>query len=144
MLQLRREFDLGEKSFGAERRGDFRPHDFDRHFAAVADVVGEVDRGHAAFAELALDVVSAGQARSQRLVGLGHAIRVFMAAMTARAADSAAFSGTRSHRRLAPSLQVVNYQRHRSWSRTCFVSEPIRPPRESAMQTSVRRQRTNA
>ena len=59
-------------------------HDLDRDLAAVTYIVGEIDRRHAAFTELTLDVVSARETRSERLRRLGHAITLCIAGVAAR------------------------------------------------------------
>ncbi len=58
MLQLRGRLDLGEKALGAERGGEIGVQHLDRDVAIVPEVVREVDRRHAAGAELALDAVA--------------------------------------------------------------------------------------
>ena len=60
------ERDLGEESLGADDRGQFRPQHLDRDAAVVPDVLGQVDGGHAALPELALEAVAVRQ-------GLGEA-----------------------------------------------------------------------
>ena len=49
--------DLAEEALGAERGGELGAEHLDGDLAVVLQVVGEVDRGHAALAELALDPV---------------------------------------------------------------------------------------
>ena len=58
MLELRGESDLALKAFATDRRREFGEQHFDRDFAVVLDVVGEVDRRQAAAAEFAIDVVA--------------------------------------------------------------------------------------
>ena len=53
--------DLGVESRGADLRADVGAKDLDGDAAVVAEVVGEVDRGHAASADLALDAVAGAQ-----------------------------------------------------------------------------------
>ncbi len=71
MLKPGGELDLALEPLGAERGGELGVQHLERHRAVVPEVVGEVHRGHAAPAELALDPVSPGQMRLQRLQ-LGH------------------------------------------------------------------------
>ena len=60
MLQVGRGADLGQESLRADHRGELRPEHLHRHPAVVPEVMGQVDRGHAARAELALDPVAVG------------------------------------------------------------------------------------
>src|SRR6185503_6054804 len=78
MGQLRGDADLTQKALGAECRGDFRPKDFDRDFAAVLFFFGQIHRRHAAPAELALDRVAIGERRcdGKRLRG-GHGAKSY-------------------------------------------------------------------
>ena len=69
MLQARRQLDLGQKRIGAERLGDFGADDLDRDLPRVPNVLREVDGRHPAFAELALDVVAAGETAPEHVVG---------------------------------------------------------------------------
>src|SRR5262245_27764924 len=58
--------DLPHKSVGTEHGGELGFQDLDGDLAVVPQILGEIDRGHAALAELALDAVtvrkSCGQA----------------------------------------------------------------------------------
>ena len=56
MLQARRRLDLGDEALAAEHGGEFGLEHLDRDVAVVLEVVGEIDRRHAAGAEFALDV----------------------------------------------------------------------------------------
>ena len=60
MVELGGDRDLAQEPLGAERVGEFGVEDLDRHGAVVLEVVREVDGGHAAVAELALDAVAVG------------------------------------------------------------------------------------
>ena len=60
--------DLAEEALGAERRRQLGPQHLDGDLAVVLEVLGEIDRGHAALAELALDAVAIAE-------GLGEAVR---------------------------------------------------------------------
>ena len=61
MIETRGDLDLGQKSLGAEHGGELGPEHLERDLAVVLDVAREVDRGHAAGAELALDAVAVGE-----------------------------------------------------------------------------------
>ena len=67
MLQLRRDLDFPKESFPAEHRRQLRMEDFDRDLAVVLHVLGEIDRGHPAAAQLPLDRVSVGQGGAQTI-----------------------------------------------------------------------------
>ena len=53
--------DLAGEPVGAEQGAQLGAEHLDRHLAAVPQVVGQVDRGHAAVAELAEDGVAVGE-----------------------------------------------------------------------------------
>jgi hypothetical protein len=59
--------DLKEKPFGAHGSGQLGFQDLDRDLAVVLQVLGEVDRGHAALAQLALEAVAVGQGGGEAL-----------------------------------------------------------------------------
>ena len=59
---------------GAEDGGQLGPEHLERHLAVVAHVVGEVDRGHAALAHLALEAVAVGEGGAQVRERLGHGV----------------------------------------------------------------------
>ena len=61
VLQVRGGRDLGEEALGSDDRREFGTQDFERDFALVLDVLGQVDGRHAAFTEFALDAVLAVQ-----------------------------------------------------------------------------------
>ena len=65
--------DLAAEALGAEQRAQLGSEHLDRHLAVMPEVVREVDRGHAAPAELALDGVAARQRGAElfQLIG-GH------------------------------------------------------------------------
>ena len=65
MIEPRRDLDLGEEALRAQHGAQLGPQHLERHLAVVLDVAREVDRGHAARAELALDGVAARQGRGQ-------------------------------------------------------------------------------
>jgi hypothetical protein len=73
MGELRRGLDLTHEALATERSRDVRPHHLDRHRPVVLEVLGEIDGGHGARPELALDAVAVGESRGQALQGVGHA-----------------------------------------------------------------------
>ena len=58
MLQAGGGLDLGEEALAADDGGELGVQDLDGDLAVVLEVLGEVDRGHAALAELALEAVA--------------------------------------------------------------------------------------
>ena len=76
MIESRREVDLGEKSLAPQHGGQLRAEHLEGDVAVVLEVVGQVDRGHAALAELALEPVAVlkggGQARQRRCQGTAY------------------------------------------------------------------------
>ncbi len=65
--QVGGDFDFTEEPFWTERGSEVGPENLDRDLPVVAQVVGQVHRGHAAMAEFALDLVAACQRGSQVL-----------------------------------------------------------------------------
>ena len=61
MLQVGGDLNLLEEPLGAQHGGQLGPEDLDRHFSVVFEVLGEVDRGHAARAEFFLDDVAVSE-----------------------------------------------------------------------------------
>ena len=61
MGQPGRHPDLPLEPVAADLGGDFGAEDLDGDLAAVAEVAGQEDHGHAAFAELSFDGVAAGE-----------------------------------------------------------------------------------
>src|SRR5205085_3481619 len=72
VLELRREADLSEKPLGTEDGGKLRAEHFERDGAVVLEISGEIDRGHPAAAELALDRVTTREGRTHALEEVGH------------------------------------------------------------------------
>ena len=68
MAELRGELDLAQEAVAAERLGEVGAQHLERDVAVVLEVVREVDRGHAAGAELALDAVAALEGGEQLYV----------------------------------------------------------------------------
>ena len=65
MLQRRGGLDFLDEPVGAEHGGEFGLQDLDRDLAIVLEVLGEVHRGHAARAQLALEAVAVGEGGGQ-------------------------------------------------------------------------------
>ena len=55
MLQPGGDLDLAEEAIAADRGGELGPQHLDRHLPVVPQVLGQIDRGHAAAAQLALE-----------------------------------------------------------------------------------------
>src|SRR5437763_10404908 len=73
MGESRRDADLAKESLRAERCRELGAQHFDRDLAAVLRLLGEVDRRHAAGAELSLDGVTGGERAAWRYHARGHA-----------------------------------------------------------------------
>ena len=71
MLQPGGELDLALEPVGAEGGGELGMEHLERDGAVVAEVAGEVDRGHAPAAELALERVAVASAFAQRRPRVG-------------------------------------------------------------------------
>ena len=63
--------DLTQKALGAERASELRVQHLERDRAVVLEVVREVDRGHPAAAELALEAITVSEMCPECLQG-GH------------------------------------------------------------------------
>ena len=72
MLQVGRELDLGQEPLGADHGRELGPEHLQGHPPGVADVLGQVDGGHAAGADLALEPVAVGQGGLEAGLRLGH------------------------------------------------------------------------
>ncbi len=72
MLEIGGRLYFLDEPLGTEDGGEFGPQDFDRHLAVVLQVLGEVDRGHAARAEFFLDGVAVGKGVFEAVEGVGH------------------------------------------------------------------------
>jgi hypothetical protein len=64
--------DLGQEPLRAQRRRQLGVEHLDGHLAVVPEIVRQVDRGHAAGAELALDAVAVGERGGEALHGPDH------------------------------------------------------------------------
>ncbi len=74
VLQRRGGRDLLDEPLGAEDGGELGLEDLERHLALVLEVLGQVHRGHAALAQLALDAVAVGQGGGEAVQGVGQVI----------------------------------------------------------------------
>ena len=63
---------VGALGFGPDDRSQLRLQHLERDLALVLQVVGQVDRGHPALAELALDAIAALEGRVQAGDGIAH------------------------------------------------------------------------
>ena len=72
MLEVRRDLDLGEEPLDAEHGAELRVEHLERDVAVVLEVAREVDGGHAAAADLALDGVAIGERRVELGDGVDH------------------------------------------------------------------------
>ena len=61
VLELSRKFDLAEEALGAKRGGELRAEYLEGNQTLVSQVPREIDRGHPALPELALDGVAVTQ-----------------------------------------------------------------------------------
>ena len=71
-LQLRGDVDLAQEAFGADGLRELRAKHLDRDKATMLDVAREVDGGHAAVAEFAVDGVAAGEGDGEAGVDVAH------------------------------------------------------------------------
>ena len=58
MMQIGGYFDLAREALSTQYSSQLGPQNFDGHLPLVLEVLGEVHRGHAAFAEVGLDAVA--------------------------------------------------------------------------------------
>ena len=72
MLEPGGGLDLAQEALGAERRGELGVQHLERDGAVVPEVAGEVDGGHAAATELALEAVAVSHCRLEVLRQIGH------------------------------------------------------------------------
>ena len=67
MLQICRDLDVAQESFGAQHFAEPGLQHFDGDITIVLDVVREIQGGHAAGTEFALDAIAVGQGGSEAL-----------------------------------------------------------------------------
>ncbi|MCZ6917880.1 MAG: hypothetical protein O7I93_13975 [Gemmatimonadetes bacterium] len=72
MLEIRGDLDLVQERLGTDDGSEFRTQHLHRHLPAVFEILGEVDRGHATGAQLALDGVAVGQGRREPVDDIRH------------------------------------------------------------------------
>jgi proline racemase len=63
MVQASGDLDFAEKAILANRRGQLRPHHFQRNLTLMFEIVGKVNRGHTATADLSDQAVLPGDNR---------------------------------------------------------------------------------
>ena len=73
VLEVGGELDLGQEPLGADDGRELGAEQLERDPPVVAEVLGQVDGGHAAGADLALDPVAVGQGELEAALRLGHA-----------------------------------------------------------------------
>jgi hypothetical protein len=59
------DLDLAQEALGTDDGGELGVQDLDRHLAGVLQIVGQVDRGHATPAQLALKLVAVSKRHAQ-------------------------------------------------------------------------------
>jgi len=73
--------DLAEKPLGPQRGGQLGPEHFHCHLAMVLHILGEIDRGHAARAEFALEAVAFSHSARNTFEGIvsafGHRLNLW-------------------------------------------------------------------
>jgi hypothetical protein len=72
VLEIRGDLDFGQKALAAEDGRELGVQDLDRHLAAVLEILGEMDGGHAALAQLPHEAVAVGQRRRKAGGWAGH------------------------------------------------------------------------
>ena len=70
VLEAGRGLDLGEEAVAADDGAQLGMEDLDGDLAAVLQVFGEVDSGHAALAELALEAIAVGEGSGEASFGV--------------------------------------------------------------------------
>ena len=99
MLQRRRRRNLLHEALGAQHGRELRPEHFHRDPAFVLEIVGKVDGCHAACAELALDVIAAGERRAETIGFVAHSTLAVEAGMIGPSACRGACRLQRCHAR---------------------------------------------
>ena len=69
VLQAGGRLDLGKEALAADDGAQLGAQDLDRDLAGVLEVLGEVDGGHAALAELTLEAIAIGEGDREALLG---------------------------------------------------------------------------
>ena len=68
------ELDLAEEAVGAERRRQLGVNDLERDRPLLPEVLSQVDRGHPAATDLALDAKAVGQGSLKSSGGIGQMV----------------------------------------------------------------------
>ncbi len=68
------DLDLEQEPLAAEHRRQLRAQHLHRHLALVLQILGEVDRGHAARAEFFLDGVAVGEGGLEAVEEVRHGV----------------------------------------------------------------------
>ena len=71
MVKLRDQPDFPEESLAANLGRDVGPQHLQRHISVVLDIVSEVDRGHPALTQLAVEAVAVGEGVAELFEGGG-------------------------------------------------------------------------
>ncbi len=77
MMQTGSDLDLAQEAVGADDRRQFGLQHLERHLAAVLQVLGQIDRRHAAAPQLPLDSVALGEGGREMahlLAWIGHGV----------------------------------------------------------------------
>jgi hypothetical protein len=72
MIQPGSEADLAEEALGTQGRGELRVEQLQGDPPVVLEVLGEIDRGHSAAAELALETVAVAESVPELDDDIGH------------------------------------------------------------------------
>jgi hypothetical protein len=72
MLEVGGEPNLAKEPVGPDRGGELGPQGLDGDLATMAQVLGQVDRGHAALAHRTLDVISVAERAAKLLQYVRH------------------------------------------------------------------------
>ena len=64
--------DFAQEPLGTDHGGELGAEHLDGDLAVVLEIVGEVDGGHAALPQFALEAVAVGHGTGQALAGIGH------------------------------------------------------------------------
>jgi hypothetical protein len=72
VLELRRGLDLLQEPVGTDHGGQLGPQHLQCDLAVVLQIFGEIDGGHAAFAEAAFDAVAIGEGRGDLCGDFSH------------------------------------------------------------------------
>jgi hypothetical protein len=74
MLETGDRLDLAQEPLGTDHRGKLGTQHLDRDLPVVLEVLGEVDRRHAALAQLALDRIAIGERQTEPVLEIGHEV----------------------------------------------------------------------